>query len=208
MSLRTDTIYEEYWDEETCKDIRYRCSTSYFGTIETKTVEQWWSNGILKSREHSVDGILDDEQVEYYSNGVILTRCMYINGSQQGIYIQNYANGDIMIRGKYVDGLKEGLWIYGSLDPSRIISGTYRNDVKTGEWVTRNGSKQTIEVFDKGELVDKSVRQQMVKAALSSSLDQAWAYAIQVLENTLRVCIPLAFHQHPSIRLFFFCTQV
>ena len=119
--------------------------------------EEYYENGILKSKGKYKDGkrieeweyyfinekiqqkgkYLKNEKptglwIWYYKEGNILREEYFRKGLEDGIMHEYTQEGKIITEGEYIDGLKDGLWYYEMGD--HIEEGNYLDGQKNGIW--------------------------------------------------------------------------
>jgi len=101
-----------------------------------KATGEWkwyFSDGSLRKIELLMNGVHENEYIEYSQNGDIKLQGEYINGNREGPWKIN-VNG-YREEGQYLDGFKSGLWKYYHNNGQLIFQGSFVDGVPDGKHI-------------------------------------------------------------------------
>ncbi len=115
------------------------------------------ANGILKSRSHVVDGVLDGLSEGWYTNGVVQVREYFVAGVADGLVTRWHANGSKLSEGTARQGRLEGVFRRWHDNGKLAEEVNLRSGVAHGiskAWFPSGNQKAEVQLED-GKVVQK-----------------------------------------------------
>jgi antitoxin component YwqK of YwqJK toxin-antitoxin module len=117
---------------------------------------QYYSDydGVLLSREHYENGVIDGIVINYYPTGAVAEELPYKAGLKHGEWKRYFTDGKLKLKATYIDDRLEGLMLVYHQKGFPEVSGMYKNNFKDGLWLYYNEEGIVIkkERYAKGNL--------------------------------------------------------
>lgn len=112
------------------------------GGCYTRTEEQWYDNGVLRSRGpvHAWSGLRHGEWIFQHANGEPKERGAYAHGYRVGVWTQWYPDGQLRARGGRIpdpasgSSPRHGPWVYWHENGIPAARGIYERGLSEGVW--------------------------------------------------------------------------
>ena len=96
------------------------------------TVQEFYENGQLRSKQNFKNGKEEGEFIGYHKNGQLWYKGNYKNGKEEGDHVEYHENGQLWAKGNYKNGKKEGEHVVYYENGQIEEKCNYKNGVKEG----------------------------------------------------------------------------
>lgn len=119
-------------------------------------------DGVLLSREHYANGLLEGQVLNYYPKGNVAEEINYVSGIKQGEWKRYFTDGKLKLKAKYIDGKLQGLMYIYHQKGFPEVSGMYKDNYKDGMWMYYDEGGEIIkkERYIKGNLKETTLPDQ------------------------------------------------